>query len=98
MDHDDVRRAALALEGVEERDHHGFPSFRARTIFATLPDQETLRVMLPEGQIREAVTEFPDWTAESWWGKRLAALGVSLADADAAVVAEWLQDAHRAHG
>jgi len=97
VDHTDVRRIVTALDGVQERPHHGIPSFRARTIFATLPDDGTLRVMLGEEQIREAVAEFPRWASEMWWGKRLAAVEITLADADPTVVAEWLTEAHQRH-
>ena len=98
MDVDQVRSLALALDGATERDHHGFPSFRARTIFATLPTPPTLRLMLPEPAIGEAVAEFPGWTSVGRWGKRVSAVAVHLPDADPAVVGEWLQDAHRQHG
>ncbi|MEP6816683.1 MAG: hypothetical protein ABI873_14150 [Marmoricola sp.] len=96
MHADDVRRIALALAGAAERDHHGFPSFRRRTIFATMPDHETLRVMLPEGDIVAAAAEWP-WAEELRWGKRLAAVALHLPDADPGVVAELLEDAWRAH-
>jgi YjbR len=90
----DVRDLALSFAGASERDHHGFPSFRTKhRVFATLPDQEHLRVMLPEEDIRAAVAEWPDWCAETWWGKRLSAVQVTLARCDAAVVAELLEDA-----
>ena len=97
MNHDDVRRAALGLDGSEERDHHGFPSFRTRRrIFATMPDSTHLHVMLPEEEIRAAVAEWPGWAEEKWWGKRLTALRVDLGACDEAVVAELLEDAWRA--
>ena len=87
---------ALSFGGAAERDHHGFPSFRTpRRIFATLPDPGHLRVMLPEEDIRAAVAEWPDWCAEQWWGKRLAAVRVTLETCDPDVVAELLQDAWR---
>ena len=71
-----VRAAALAFPGATERDHHGFPSFRTpRRIFATMPDDEQLRVMLPEEDIRAAVAEWPDWCEELWWGKKLPRCG-----------------------
>jgi len=93
-----VRAAALALPGATERDHHGFPSFRtARRIFATMPDDEQLRVMLDEEDIRAAVAEWPDWCDELWWGKKLSAVRVRLSDCDADVVAELLEDAFRLH-
>ena len=93
----EVQSLALSFDGAAERDHHGFPSFRtARRIFATLPDRDHLRVMLPEDDIRAAVAEWPDFCGEQWWGKRLAAVRVTLAAARADVVAELLEDAWRA--
>ena len=52
--------------------------------------------MLPEEEISAAVAEWP-WCEEQWWGKRLAAVRVVLADCDPAVVAELLEDAWRHH-
>jgi hypothetical protein len=98
MDHDDVRALALGLDGTEERDHHGSPSFRTRRrIFATLPDEAHLHLMLAEEEIRAAVAEWPGWTEEKWWGKRLAALRVDLTTCDDGVVAELVEDAWRAN-
>ncbi len=97
MTPDDVRRCALSLDGASERDHHGFPSFRRRTVFATLPDETTLRIMLPEGEIIATVAEHA-WAGEKTWGKKLAAVEIDLALADPGVVAELLEDAWRAHG
>ena len=96
MTPDEVRLLALDLPDVVERDHHGFPSFRAGPrgkIFATLPTEAILRVMLEDGSIREAVAEWP-WCPEGWWGKTLATVEVVLADADAVVVTELLDEAH----
>jgi hypothetical protein len=96
MSPEDVRSLALALPGASERDHHGFPSFRTpRRIFATLPDPGRLRVMVGEEEIRAWVAELPGWCEELWWGKRLSAVQVALADADPVVVAEMLQDSWR---
>jgi hypothetical protein len=93
---DEVRRAALGLTNAVEQPHHGFPSFRVKDgIFATMPDDEHLHVMLDEGGIRDAVAEWPGWCAEKWWGKKLSAVRVSLRDADTAVVAELLEDSWR---
>ena len=95
MTADDVRRLALGLAGAVEQDHHGFPSYRVSgRIFATQPDGEHLHVMLDEGAIREAVAEDPVACAEKWWGKRLACVRVTLADADPGRVAELLQEAY----
>ena len=87
---------ALSFDRATERDHHGFPSFRTeRRIFATLPDERHLHVMLSEGDIRAAAAEWPSWSCEKWWGRRLAALRVSLDACDPDVVRELLEDAWR---
>ena len=65
-----------------------------RRIFATLPDDEHLRVFLPDEDIRAAVAEW-SWCEEQLWGARLAAVRVVLADCDPAVVAELVEDAWR---
>jgi hypothetical protein len=96
MHPDDVRRVALGFDGATERDHHGFPSFRRRTIFATMPDEATLRVMLTEEEIVAAAAEW-DWATEKPWGKRLAAVEIRLPDAEPDVVAELLEDGWRQH-
>jgi hypothetical protein len=91
---DDVRRLALSLEGSVEQDHHGFPSFRVvGKIFATLPDDEHLHVMLPEDRIREIVERDPHACEEKWWGKKLAGVRVSLPDAAKDRVAAMLEEA-----
>ena len=41
----------------------------------------------------EAVAQWP-WCREGWWGRTLATVEVVLADADAAVVTELLDQAH----
>ncbi len=98
MTPEQVRAVALALPGATERDHHGFPSFRTtRRIFATMPDDEQLRVMLDEEGIRAAVAEWSEWCEELWWGKKLSAVRVRLPECDADVVAELLEDAFRLH-
>jgi hypothetical protein len=94
---DEARALALSFEGATERDHHGFPSYRRRTIFATQPKPTVLHVLLPEEAILDAVAENPDWCAEKWWGKKLSALQVDLVAADPAVVRELLEDAWRLH-
>jgi hypothetical protein len=94
---DEVRGIALGLEGASERPHHGFPSFRRRTIFATLPDDGHLHVLLAPEEIRDAVAESPGFCEEKWWGKQLAAVRVSLPDADPLIVRELLEDSWRLH-
>jgi hypothetical protein len=77
---DDVRRFALSLPGTTEQDHHGMPSFRVRDrIFATVPDDDHVRVMVDEDQIRGAVAQDPFACQEFYWGKRLACVVVTIA-------------------
>jgi hypothetical protein len=90
----DARRLALSLREAVEQDHHGRPSFRvAGRIFATLWDEAHMNVMLDEPGIRTAVQEHPDVCAEVYWGKRLAAVRVTLRATDPALLAELLADA-----
>ena len=51
------RSLALALPEATEADHHGMNSFRVR--FATVPDDQHIRVMLEEAKIRATVAENP---------------------------------------
>jgi hypothetical protein len=90
----DARALALSLPESVEQDHHGRPSFRvAGKIFATLWSEEQLNVMLDEGGIRTAVADAPESCREVWWGKRLAAVAVSLDRVDRDRLAELLADA-----
>jgi hypothetical protein len=94
MTAEDARRLALALPEAAERDHHGRPSFRvAGKIFATIWDEQTMNVMLDEPGIRTAVSQYPEWCAERYWGKRLAAVAVDLPTAPKGELAELLADA-----
>jgi hypothetical protein len=93
----EVRRIALSLDGTVEQDHHGFSSFRAGgRIYATLPDDEHVHVMLGADRIRDVVATEPHACEEKWWGKTLAAVRVSLPDADRALVAALLREARDA--
>jgi hypothetical protein len=89
-----ARALALELPEAVEQDHHGRPSFRvAGKIFATLWDEEHMNVMLDEDGILTAVQADPDACAERWWGKRLAAVSVSLANVTPDALADLLADA-----
>ncbi|MHB8448879.1 MAG: MmcQ/YjbR family DNA-binding protein [Mycobacteriales bacterium] len=90
----DARSMALSLPNVTEQDHHGMASFRIRgKIFATVPDDQHLRVMVDEDEIRAAVSENPNVFHEFYWGTRLACLVVDLAGASAQQVRELLNEA-----
>lgn len=91
---DDARRLALALPEAAEQDHHGRPSFRVSgRIFATLWDEDHMNVMVDEPGILTAVQDHPDVCAEVWWGKRLAAVRVTLSATDPDLLSDLLADA-----
>jgi hypothetical protein len=91
---DDARALALSLPEAVELDHHGRPSFRVGgKIFATLWNEGRMNVMLDEGGILTAVESAPDACEKVWWGKRLAAVGVTLAGIDRELLRELLTDA-----
>lgn len=92
---DEVSARAVSLPEVTVGDHHGMAALRFRkNVLATMPDEETLRIMLSDEQIREAVAEL-DWCSEVYWGAKLSAVAVTMADADGDVVAELITDAWR---
>lgn len=87
---------ALSLPEAAQQDHHGLPSFRVRgKIFATVPDDDHLRVMVDEGEIRAAAAEDPAAFAEFWWGSRLSCVVVDLRAAPPDQVRELLTEAWR---
>jgi hypothetical protein len=89
-----VRVLALELPEAVEQDHHGRPSFRvAGKIFATLWDEDHINVMLDPPGILTAVQRAPEVCAEVWWGKRLAAVRVTLDRVDGVELAGLLADA-----
>jgi len=92
----EARRLALSFPEVVEQDHHGFPSFRvAKKIFATVPNEETLHVMLGPDETDVAVSTAPRACEELWWGKQLAGVRVKLAAADPDLLAGLLTEAWR---
>jgi hypothetical protein len=94
MTSQDARRLALSLPEAVEQDHHGRPSFRvAGRIFATLWDDDHMNVMLDEPGIRTAVQAHAETCSEVMWGKRLAAVRVTLSAADPELLADLLADA-----
>jgi hypothetical protein len=90
----DVRTFALSLPETTEQDHHGITSYRVRNrIFATVPNEGNIRIMVDEPAIRAAVTEHPGACEPLYWGKRLACVAVNLRLATPALVQDLLTDA-----
>jgi len=82
MDLAEVAQLALGLPEAVEQDHHGMRSFRIDgKIFATLPDEQHVRIMLDQEDILAAVAEEPHACTEGWWGKRLACVVVEIQQA-----------------
>jgi hypothetical protein len=91
---DEARELALELPESVEQDHHGRPSFRIEgKIFATLWSEQRMNLMLDEPGILTAIERAPGACVPVHWGKRLAAVGVQLENADRALLGELLADA-----
>ena len=90
-----VRDMALSLPETTSQDHQGMESFRVHSkIFATVPDEHHIRIMLADGDaILAAVAENPGACEPFYWGRRLACVLVDLEAAEALVVQELLSDA-----
>jgi hypothetical protein len=89
-----ARQLALALPEAVEQDHHGRPSFRVGgKIFATLWDAGHMNVMLDEGGILTAIHGNPETCEEVWWGKKLAAVRVTLRLVESKALAQLLTEA-----
>lgn len=92
----EVRRLALSLPEASEKGHHGIPSFRvADKIFATVPDDEHLHVMVGPDETDMAVSAAPHAFEELRWGKRHAGVRVNLAAADIDLLTVLLSEAWR---
>jgi hypothetical protein len=93
---DDVRGLALALPGVTEAPHHERTSFRVGgKIFATMPpDGGSVNVLLDDEDAL-AAADGSVGVELLRWGQKLAGVRVDLTTADAAILAELLEDAWR---
>ena len=70
------------------------PSFRVgNKIFATVPDEMHVRIMVGEAGILAAVAENPRICEPGYWGKRLACVVVQVRDAKPELLTELLTDA-----
>lgn len=101
VDLDETRYLALSFPDTTEDEHHDRPAFRVGgKIFATLPDDEHINVMLDAEAAHIATAIAPGGCKELWWGERLTGITVSLADAEldmlaAALTAAWRRKAPR---
>jgi hypothetical protein len=94
MDIEAVRKIALRFPEAVEQDHFGNPSFRVRgRIFATVPDDTHLNVMIDPFDVDAVVNAEPESCAELLWGKEVRGVQVSLAKASPAMVEELLRAA-----
>jgi hypothetical protein len=92
----EVRRFALALPEAVEQDHWGKPSFRVQgRVFATVPDEGHLNVMIDPFDVEAAVREEPGTCAQLWWGKELRGVRVTLGHATPPMVEALLEAAWR---
>ncbi|HET6311482.1 MAG TPA: MmcQ/YjbR family DNA-binding protein [Candidatus Nitrosotalea sp.] len=92
----EVRRIALALPEVVELEHWGNPSFRIRgRIFATMPDQQHVNVMLDPFDVEPVLRDDPGSCEELMWGKQLVGVRVSLKQASPTMVRSLLEAAWR---
>jgi hypothetical protein len=90
----DVRGWALSLPECTEQPHHDIGSFRVRgKIFATVPDDERVRIMVDEHEILAAAASHPDACHPVYWGKRISCVAVDIAAAPADLIRELLTEA-----
>ncbi|MFT5645284.1 MAG: hypothetical protein ACI83P_002854, partial [Janthinobacterium sp.] len=96
VDLNELRYLALSFPDASEEDHQDRPSFRVGgKIFATLPDDLHVSVMLDAQQAQEAILQAPGACAQLCWGERLAGITVNLACADLDLLAAALTSAWR---
>jgi hypothetical protein len=89
-----ARSIALSLPETCEHDHHGLASFRVGgKVFATVPDDDHLRIMVGEAEIRAAAARDPQRCREFYWGARLACVVVDLDGVRLELLTELLTEA-----
>ena len=92
----EVRKFALALPEAVEQEHWGNPSFRIRgKIFATLPDEGHVNVMLDPFDVEPVVRDDPRSCEELMWGKQLVGVRVSSKQASPTMIKSLLEAAWR---
>lgn len=93
---DQIRRLALALPETLEQEHFGNPSFRIRgRIFATVPDDGHVNVMIDPFDVDGVVRDNPKSCAELLWGKEVRGVRVALRNVAPGTVQKLLEMAWR---
>jgi hypothetical protein len=93
---DQVRKLAMAFPETVEQEHWGNPSFRVRgRIFATVPDDGHVNVMIDPFDAESAVADAPESCQVLLWGKQLSGVRVSLRQAAPQMVEAVLEGAWR---
>lgn len=101
VDLDELRYLALSFPATSEEEHHERPSFRVGgKIFATLPDDEHLHVLLDAEAAIIAITVTPGACERLLSGERVSGIRVRLAEAEldmlaAVLTAAWRRKAPR---
>lgn len=101
VDLNELRYLALSFPDTSEEEHHDRPSFRVGgKVFATLPDDEHLNVLLDAEAAHIAATVTPDCCVPLLAGERVSGIRVRLALAEldmlaAVLTAAWRRKAPR---
>jgi hypothetical protein len=94
VDLNELRYLALSFPDTSEDDHHDRPAFRVGgKMFATLPDELHVNVLLDAQHAQQAVAQAPGACAQLWSGEHLAGVTVNLAGADLDMLAALLTSA-----
>lgn len=94
VDLNELRYLALSFPDTSEDDHHDRPAFRVNgKMFATLPDDLHVNVLLDAQHAQDAVALTPGACEKLWSGEHLAGVTVNLDDADLEMLAALLTSA-----
>ena len=92
VDLEELRYLALSFPDTTEEEHHDRPAFRVGgKIFATLPDDEHINVLLDAEAAHIATVITPAGCEKLWWGERLADAELDMLAA--ALTAAWRRKA-----
>jgi hypothetical protein len=96
VDLNELRYLALSFPDTTEDEHHDRPAFRVGgKVFATLPDDEHINVLLDPEAAHIALIVTPEACQELRSGERLSGIKVALATAELDMLAAVLTAAWR---